>query len=115
MFPFFLQWHKLGLQTDNDIAASFWVFNLFQTVVYSEGMESHRPLFAFAMFKHRTMAAKRQKFCPYLPQFNSHQNQLKFCYTTQGAIGSIARRENCHSTYEVMGHVTSIVPVFFQQ
>lgn len=62
MFPFFLQWHKLGLQTDNDIAASFWFFSLFHTVVYWEGRKSHRPLFAFAIFKHRIMAAERPNF-----------------------------------------------------
>lgn len=36
------------------------------------------------------------------------------CYATQGVIGSIAHRENRHSIYEVTGHVTSIVPIFFQ-
>lgn len=62
MFPFFLQWHKLGLQTDNDTAVSFWVFSPFHTVVYSEWMELHRALFVFAIFKHRIMTSNRPSF-----------------------------------------------------
>lgn len=36
-------------------------------------------------------------------------------YATQGMIGSTAHRDNCHNTYEVIGHITSIVPIFFQR
>lgn len=89
-------------------------FSLFHTVVYSEGMESHRPLFAFAIFKHRITAAKRPNFALSASVQLPPKSMEIICYATQGVIGSIAHRENHHSTCEAIGHVTSIVPFFFQ-